>query len=454
MLVNHVNPVKNWVQYVSNPAIERLDSRITKCISATNRTTCCYWLCWYASETFAYDDDGNQTLVTTFTGRWRVTYNGENRPILWVRDSDNTTLTMSYDHMGRRREKNAQRFFYDGYLQVADNGGNVYVWDCTEPVATRPLAWFNSALDTSHSALYYAHDGNKNVSEVFGVDDAIVAHYEYAPFGAVTTHRGTSAATNPWRFSSEYAEDDTMTVYYNYRHYEPIFGRWFSRDPIEEAGGENLYMSFFNDGIDNCDLLGQSWLDGNVDNPPTDVGPYESLIPIYGSLREFDKATYDGQWGKAVWYGAMFVADVFLVKSIVQGLAKGCWKLGSHSWRMTRRWIGKTRSLEAGTHVHHQFIPQKIISRHSWLKTIANQPWNLNAIQQIGDLTSAKVHQLIHVGWANVQRSGKTIVVKFNSLQKYWYSYSVGAKLFHLYILDRFYEKMVFERVIDKCSGR
>ena len=56
-------------------------------------------------ETFAYDDDGNQTLITTKAGLWRVTYNGENRPILWVRDSDNTTLSMCYDHMGRRREK-------------------------------------------------------------------------------------------------------------------------------------------------------------------------------------------------------------------------------------------------------------------------------------------------------------------------------------------------------------
>ena len=76
-----------------------------------------------SSETFVYDDDGNQTLITTKTGLWRVTYNGENRPILWVRDSDNVTLTMTYDHMGRRREKNAQRFFYDGYLQVVDNIG-------------------------------------------------------------------------------------------------------------------------------------------------------------------------------------------------------------------------------------------------------------------------------------------------------------------------------------------
>ena len=46
-------------------------------------------------EAFAYDDDGNQTLITTKTGLWRVTYNGENRPILWVRDSDGMTLTMS-----------------------------------------------------------------------------------------------------------------------------------------------------------------------------------------------------------------------------------------------------------------------------------------------------------------------------------------------------------------------
>ena len=31
-----------------------------------------------------FDDDGNQTLVKTATGIWSVTYNGENRPILWT----------------------------------------------------------------------------------------------------------------------------------------------------------------------------------------------------------------------------------------------------------------------------------------------------------------------------------------------------------------------------------
>ena len=37
-------------------------------------------------ETFnpEFDDDGNQTLIRTATGTWRVTYNSENRPVLWT----------------------------------------------------------------------------------------------------------------------------------------------------------------------------------------------------------------------------------------------------------------------------------------------------------------------------------------------------------------------------------
>ena len=216
-------------------------------------------------ETFAYDDDGNQTLITTKTGLWRVTYNGENRPILWELVSPNsntpnsntqTPLLMSYDHMGRRREKNAQRFFYDGYLQVADNGGNAYTWDCTEPVATRPLVWTKNDLSS-----YYDLDGNKNVSEVVAADGAVSAHYEYAPFGAVAMQHGESAAYNPWRFSSEYAEDDTATVYYNYRHYEPVMGRWTSRDPIAEEGVGAIYSVCRNSVVLSFDFLGMSVLD-------------------------------------------------------------------------------------------------------------------------------------------------------------------------------------------------
>ena len=147
--------------------------------------------------------------------------------------------------------KNDQRFVYDGYLQIADNNGNVYIWDPTEPIATRPFAW-----NRNGAVSHYTHDGNKNVSEVVEENGDIAAHYEYAPFGAETIQSGYSSADNLWRFSSEYAEDDTATVYYNYRHYAPIAGRWLSRDPIQEDGGVGLYIMSGEDLINSIDYIG------------------------------------------------------------------------------------------------------------------------------------------------------------------------------------------------------
>ena len=207
-------------------------------------------------EAFAYDDDGNQTLITTKTGLWRITYNGENRPIRWMRDSDNTTLTMSYDHMGRRRQKNDQRFFYDGYLQIADNSGNANTWDCTEPIATRPLVWNNSSPLISNSSFYYTHDGNKNVSEVIASECTTSAHYEYTSFGSVHSQFGTLAKANSFRFSSEFADDRFALICYMRRFYHPDFGCWLHRDPIEENGGMNLYATCNNNLLNVFDVIG------------------------------------------------------------------------------------------------------------------------------------------------------------------------------------------------------
>jgi RHS repeat-associated protein len=229
-----------------------------------------------------FDDDGNQTLIKTSTGIWSVTYNGENRPILWTLVNSSTSnsstlslISMSYDRMGRRVAKNNQRFIYDGYLQIANfelSTSNfelqTFIWDPTEPAATRPLVWITPATNhQSPTTNFYTHDGNKNVSEVVASDCTFAAHYEYAPFGAVTTQRGAYAASNPWRFSSEYAEDDTATVYYNYRHYNPTEGRWVYRDLFENlvlaarihpwrSSQENLYCAVNNRTSFAVDVLG------------------------------------------------------------------------------------------------------------------------------------------------------------------------------------------------------
>ena len=103
-------------------------------------------------ETFTpqFDDDGNQTLIKTSTGIWSVTYNGENRPILWTlvnsstpNSSTSPLISMSYGRMGRRVTKNDQRFVYDGYLQIANferasTNSQLTTHNCSSGIAMEP----------------------------------------------------------------------------------------------------------------------------------------------------------------------------------------------------------------------------------------------------------------------------------------------------------------------------
>ena len=222
------------------------------------------------NETYAYDADGNQTLVTTGTGAWQVEYNGENRPVKWTRvppDSSTpnsttpTLVSMTFDHQGRRKifvevvagvTNKLHRFTYDDYVCIARNrevdaqhgvGSDAFVWDPTEPIATRPLMCDLSGGGT----LFYCHDGNKNVSEIVSLYGTIAAHYEYSSFGKVVlvtseNEDQSTANLNPYRFSSEYGDDALGLVYYNYRHYNPKDGRWMGRDPIGEGIDYNLLL--------------------------------------------------------------------------------------------------------------------------------------------------------------------------------------------------------------------
>ena len=53
-------------------------------------------------------------------------------------------------------------------------------------------------------------------------------------------------------------------TYYGYRYYEPVTGRWPSRDPIEEEGGINLYGFIRNNGVNAWDYLGLQLTDDQV----------------------------------------------------------------------------------------------------------------------------------------------------------------------------------------------
>jgi RHS repeat-associated protein len=52
------------------------------------------------------------------------------------------------------------------------------------------------------------------------------------------------------------SEDPILVTYYGFRYYDPVTGRWPSRDPIEERGGLNLYAMVGNNPVNAWDYLG------------------------------------------------------------------------------------------------------------------------------------------------------------------------------------------------------
>ena len=197
--------------------------------------------CARRMNTYGCDLDGNATLARASTRTWRISCNGENHPSRFENAETQTVVECAYDCHGRRCAKK---------VSVAGT-------------ATRPLTFRHAEKGLM---LFYAFDGNKNVSDVFffALQNGIGAHYEYAPFGAVTrTSKATGSkvdliGANPWRFSSEFYDSELDLVYYNYRHYSPAMGRWLSRDPIQEQGGLNLYAHCENNPIGKSDILGRA----------------------------------------------------------------------------------------------------------------------------------------------------------------------------------------------------
>ncbi len=93
----------------------------------------------------------------------------------------------------------------------------------------------------------------RNATEVFDVQRTITTAYDYSPYGTASK---VGEPIQPVQWSSKVYDEELALVYYNYRHYNPMDGRWINRDPIAEEGGWNLYAFVKNSPQDKYDGLG------------------------------------------------------------------------------------------------------------------------------------------------------------------------------------------------------
>ncbi|MFH7004205.1 DUF6443 domain-containing protein [Flavobacterium bizetiae] len=125
----------------------------------------------------------------------------------------------------------------------------------------------------------------------------------------------------------------------------------------------------------------QSTDEGQAGKNPDAVGQpgtLESMIPIWGSGRAAIDHFQNGNYWQGTFYTAMAISDVFLVKSIATGLAKGGLKLaGSSSWTATRKYYLQKGFAKPNQPLHHWLIQQNGRFGKNVSNAIKNQMWNL-----------------------------------------------------------------------------
>lgn len=263
----------NDFHYQYDRSGNRTETRRGDTVTGTySSNNCNQYLSLGSGNAPGYDADGNLLhglpSVSSETERSSLffAYDANSRPIE-VKQGEASKDRRTYDHLGRRILAHDAVTLYDGYDAIAEYDANTralkrsYAWGLDMANSLQATGGVGALLSiTNHAAqvpttYYPLFDGNGNITEYISAENGgnIASHYEYDAFGNIIRQTGNMEFA--YRFSTKPYDALTGLYYYNYRDYDPVAGRWLTRDPIGEKGGINLY-AVNNDLINTYDYLG------------------------------------------------------------------------------------------------------------------------------------------------------------------------------------------------------
>jgi len=211
-------------------------------------------------ETFAYTANGELLTKTDAAGQTRYSYDVLGNP-LEVKLPDATDIQYVIDGQNRRVGKKVNGALVQGFLyqnQLApvaelDGSGNVvqrYVYGSRTNVPDYIVQGSNT----------YRIITDQLGSPQLIVDTssgAVIEEIDYDAWGGVTND--TNPGFQPFGFAGGLHDPDTKLVHFGARVYDPVSGRWTSKDPIAFKGGTtNLYGYVLADPVNLMDSTGLS----------------------------------------------------------------------------------------------------------------------------------------------------------------------------------------------------
>ena len=206
----------------------------------------------YNGESVAYNVLGNPTSYRGNAIEWQY----------GTRLTKFGTTTFAYDGAGRRVSKGNISFTYDsnGRLLKQSNGLE-FVYDNSGVIGVK----YNNAQ------YFYRRDCQGNIIALIDSSGNVVVEYKYDAWGnheAIVADEDfvALAEINPFRYRGYYYDSETDLYFLQTRYYDPVVGRFISRDTIEYADPEiicglNLYAYCGNNPVMNVDTMGNAWWD-------------------------------------------------------------------------------------------------------------------------------------------------------------------------------------------------
>jgi RHS repeat-associated protein len=171
-----------------------------------------------------------------------------------------TNILFAYDGLGRRvgirllvngAEVSSRRFVWCGNNVCEERSGTGSLikrfFDQGMEVVTGPTA----------GSYYYTRDHLGSVRELTDSSGSVSARYSYDPFGRKSRLLGSLDVD--FGFAGMFWTGEAGLNLTLFRAYDPIAGRWLSRDPLKMAEmlqGPNLYAYVGNNPVGSIDLLG------------------------------------------------------------------------------------------------------------------------------------------------------------------------------------------------------
>jgi RHS repeat-associated protein len=220
---------------------------------------------------YLYDNNGNQTSRggSAPEKSWNGTWDYENRLVRMEKDkgAEKHTVSFKYDPQGRRIEKKLTTTIgaatkISSWTYVYDND-NIALEIYTDPAGAVTKTFYTHgpgvdehlSLERNGNTYYYHTDGLGSTIAISDGSKNIVQTYGYDSFGAV---RASTDFVNTYTYTGREWDKETGLYYYRARYYDPMQGRFISKDPIGFAGGDlNLYGYVKNNPLNFTDPKGE-----------------------------------------------------------------------------------------------------------------------------------------------------------------------------------------------------